>query len=322
MDKLVIQIGARHGRLAEIVESEGETVTLGRSFVNDVVLSDPYVAPEQLVIHKEDGVWVVKVLDDTNPILLNGYPVEYDDIELNSGDKLTVGRTHLSVFSKDHKFESTRKLLFSSWLYHNRLGPLLPMLALLVASLLSASHDYLGLSENIEYKQFISDALMFMFVVSLWAAIWALVGRVLRHQLHFFANLLFASVVLSIYIIIAPLGEYVEYLSGNLTLTTIFNALAFLLFFTLLLRFNLSLSSNLKNSGVVAFFVSLGLLIFTYGVSEFKQDEFNAYAEYASKLKPPFAKVVRDKSAEEYISGFEDQFSKLEDMLEEDLEKL
>jgi hypothetical protein len=318
MDELIIQVGTRQGRLAEIVECKGEAVTLGRSFVNNVVLTDPYVAPEQIRIDKEGEKWVIKILDDTNPVLLNGSPVEEDGAVLNSGDKLTVGRTHLSVFSKDHKFESTRKLLFSSWLYHNRLGPLLPVLAVLFASFLSAFNDYLDLPKSIEYRPFISEALVFVFFVSLWAALWALVGRLLRHQLHFFANLLFTAIMVSFYIMVAPLGEYIEYLSGSLMLSNLYNSFVFLVFLTLLLKFNLSLSSHLKNSGVVAFSASLTLLLLSYGVNELKQEEFSANAEYADKLKPPFAKFGDDQPIDEYISGFEDQFFELEDLLEED----
>ena len=318
MDALIIQIGTRQGRLAEIVECKGETVSLGRSFVNDVVLSDPYVAPEQIKIDKEDGKWVIKILDDTNPVLLNGSPVENDGLEINSGDRLTVGRTHLFVFSKDHKFESTRKLLFSSWLYQNRLGPLLPVLVVLFASFLSAFNDYMGLSKSIEYRPFISEALVFVFFVSLWAAVWALVGRLLRHQLHFFENLLFTAIMVSFYVVVEPLGEYVEYLTGSLIFSALFNSFVFLAFLTLLLKFNLSLSSHLKNSGIVAFCVSAALLLFTYGVSEFKEEDFSAYPEYENKLKPPFARLRIDKSVEEYLSELEDQFFELEDMLEED----
>jgi hypothetical protein len=318
MDTLIIQIGTRPGRLAEIVGCKGDTVMLGRSFANDIVIVDPYVAPEQIKIDKHDNKWVIKILDDTNPVLLNGSPVEDDGVELSSGDKLTIGRTHLSVFSKDHEFESTRKLLFSSWLYHNRLGPLLPVLAVFIASLLSAFDDYLGLSEKIEYRPFISEVLVFVFIISLWAALWALVGRLLRHQLHFFANLLFTAILVSFYIMVAPLGEYVEYLTGNLIFSALFNSLVFLVFLTLVLKFNLSLSTHLKNCGAVAFRASLALLLFSYGVSEFKDDEFSAYAEYANKLKPPFAKLRGDQSVEEYLAGFEDQFFELEDLLEEE----
>lgn len=318
MDTLIIQVGARQGRLAEIVECDGDMVMLGRGFENDVVLYDPYVAPEQLKLIKQDGQWTIKILDETNPVLLNGYPIEEDDVVLNSGDKLVVGRTHISVFSKDHKFGSTRKLLFSSWLYHNRLGPFLPVFAVLFASFLSVFHDYLGLSRTIEYRSFLSQALMLILSIFLWAALWALVGRLLRHQLHFFANLLFTAIAVSVYVVVAPVGEYLEYLTGSLVFVSFFDALIFLVFLTLLLRFNLSLSSHLKNSGAVAFCVSLALLLYSYGINEFGDNDFSSYAEYENTLKPPFAKLRVSKSVEEYLSDLEDQFFKLEDMLEED----
>lgn len=318
MEGLIVQVGTRQGRLAEIIECKGDKITIGRGFYNDVVLSDPYVAPEQVRIERDGDNWIIKILDDTNPVVLNGEHIEQDGLVVSSGDKLTLGRTHLSLFSKDHKVESTRKLLFSSWLYRSRLGPLLPVVAILFASFLSVFYDYLGLSEEIEYRPFISEVLVFIFTVSLWAAIWALVGRLLRHQLHFFANLLFTSIIVSFFIIFEPVSEYIEYLSGSLMLSTLFDSLVFLVLFTLLLKFNLSISSHIKNSGLVAFCATISLLLFSYGVNEFQEDEFSAYAEYEKKLKPPFAKLRVDQSVEEYLADIEDQFFKLEDMLDEE----
>jgi hypothetical protein len=318
MDTLIIQVGARQGRLANIVECDGDSVMLGRSFENDVVLYDPYIASEQLKLVKEDGRWVIKILDETNPVLLNGCPVEEEGVVLSSGDKLIVGRTRIFIFSKDHKFGGTRKLLFSSWLYNNRLGSFLPIAVVLVASFLSAFYDYLDLSKAIEYRTFIFQALLIVLYIFLWASLWALVGRLLRHQLHFYANLLFTAIAFSVYVVVAPLGEYLEYLTGSLALVSFYDTVIFLAFLTILLRFNLSLSSHLKNSGVVAFCVSMAFLLYSYGVSEYSDNDFSAYAEYTNTLKPPFAKLQGNMSVSEYVSGFESQFDKLDDMIKED----
>lgn len=318
MEKLIIQVGSRHGKLANIVECKKDSMKIGRSFANDVVLSDPYVAPEQIEINNINDRWLIRVLDDTNPVMLNGNPVKGIDVEVHSGDRLTLGRTHVYVFSRDHKFEKTRKLLFSGWLYHNRMGPFIPVMTVVLASCISFFQAYLGLSREIEYRPLISGTLMLILLISLWAASWSLIGRLLRNQLSFFINLMFTAAAVSLYMILYPLGEYIEYLSGSLVIYGVYNSVLFLIILSIILRFNLSISTHLKNSGMVAFLFSLALVLFSYGINEFNKNEFSEYAVYANKLKPPFSKVVANNTIDEYMVNIDGQFTELDDLIDDE----
>ncbi len=71
MDALVVQIGARQGRVAEVTRSVGDQMAIGRAYDNDLVLTDLHVAPHQLAFTKQDDGWNLRVLDHTNPVLLN-----------------------------------------------------------------------------------------------------------------------------------------------------------------------------------------------------------------------------------------------------------
>jgi len=319
-DALILQIGARQGRLAEIVEVNDETRVIGRSFNADVVLTDPYVAPEQLKIYRHENRWLIDVMDNTNPIFLNGQTVTDMTTEIQSGDLLIVGRTRISVYSRNHEVEATRKLLMSHWLYRSKLGLLLPLLVVIVACALDALIDYQAVAKEVEFKQFVSSALTNGFVIILWASIWSLVGHLLRHQLHYFTQLLFTAIMAIFLVLALPLGAYLEYPTSSPVLSVLFTWLVLLVFFGMLLKFNLSFATQLKNSGVAAFAVSAFLLLVMYFAYTPSKDDFSTYPEYSKVLKPPFAKYSKNRSVEQFYTEFDAQFDQLEKMIESEKE--
>jgi len=48
VETLIVQLDALHGRLNEFIKVEKENFSLGRALSNDLVLSDPYLSPQQL----------------------------------------------------------------------------------------------------------------------------------------------------------------------------------------------------------------------------------------------------------------------------------
>ena len=82
MDSLIIKTGVRHGRFAEIARSSGDTFTVGRGFGNDLVLTDPHVAPGLLKFVREGEFWKLILLDHTNPVMLNGVKIEGESVAI------------------------------------------------------------------------------------------------------------------------------------------------------------------------------------------------------------------------------------------------
>jgi len=259
---------------------------------------------------------LMDVLDETNPVLLNGKDVENNATEIKSGDLLILGRTRISVFSRDHVVEPTRKLLMSHWLYRSKLGLILPLLVVIAACGLDILIDYQATSKKVEFKHLVSAELINAFAIILWASIWSLVGHLLRHQLHYFTQLLFTGVMFIFLVLVLPISGYLEYFTSSTTLSTFFTWFALLVFLGLLLRFNLSLATQLKNSGVIAFSVSFFLLLVIYFAYTPNKDDFRTYPEYSKVLKPPFANFGSNRSVEEFYAGFDAQFDELEKMVE------
>lgn len=302
MDTLVVQVGSRHGRTAEIHKSRGQDVKIGRGFNNDLVLTDPYVTPDQLRITNADGQWFVEVLDDTNPVLLNGNAVRGDTEQIKPGDKLKVGRTNLFIFSEAHPVEATHKLLLSSWLHGDNAGLLVPFSLLILVCLLDMFVDYINYATTDEWSVYLYGGVALGVLILLWAGAWALLGRIIRHQSYFATQLRVTSAVFGAVIPLYYAIGYIFYISNS---TVIYESLNYFLGLTVLavlLKLNLLLSTSIKHTTGWAFGVSATVFISAYALINIDHDEFAAHPTYPAQLKPPFAHITGDRSIDQYFN--------------------
>lgn len=312
MDQLIVQVGERLGRLAEFARSQGDVLKVGRSFVNDLVVTDLYVDPEQLVFYRSPAGWKVKVMDETNPALLNGGVIDKEGSLIRSGDRLTVGRTQLRVYASDHAVESTHKLIVSSWLGHGRSHPLFAFLMLLFAVSAVSFISYQEQSTELVWNVLLLAALYTGLAIVIWAGIWALVGRLLRHQPNFTAQLGLTALITGISTLATPLAGYVEYAANSLLLGEIAMWSILLVTWSALLRANLMFATNLKHYSLIAVFATSAILAISFSTLMFSKEEFNYTPDYSTVLKPPFAHLSANQDAKHFRDSFGQAFEKVD----------
>ena len=318
MEKLIIQQDRRHGRISDFVKSSGETLTLGRGFNNDVILSDHFIAAEQVRFDYEQGQWKLTLLDDTNPVLLNDKPISKDAITIESGDQLIVGRTHLILLLSNHPLERTRKLMLSNWMYHNGLRLALPLVMLLISALLEVFTEYQEITGKIRWGQLVAGGLAYVLFITFWAGCWALVGRLLRHQPHFCAQLFYTALTMAVLNIGMLFYGYTEYATSNIILGYVIEWGFLLIVLSILLKFNLTYASELKNRGWISLSIIAVSMLFTFSMTYLEQRDFSTRPDYSETVKPPLAKWSSDKSIEVYMIDVSVQFEELEKLLNSD----
>ncbi len=87
-----------------------EKAKIGRSGYNDLMLIDGKVSRSHAEVYFEDGRYVVKDLNSTNGVLVNGQSVS--KIPLKSGDRITIGDTVLLFSQKDPEISLQEKEVF------------------------------------------------------------------------------------------------------------------------------------------------------------------------------------------------------------------
>lgn len=304
MDTLVVQSGVKQGRIAEVTRSDGDTLCIGRGYDNDLVLTDPHIAPRQLEFFREDEQWYLRALDHTNPVMLNDKAVGADPVPVHSGDKLAVGRTRLALYAADHEVEPTRKLVLSSWVERYSGTFLTPILFLVGACLFDMALTYYEGSTDLIWEDYAYGALFLGVMILAWSGLWSLIGRIIRHQHQFGLHLMAGAASLLLISVLTVLGSYLVYSLHNLLVSELLDWLIAFIALAALIRLNLLLATHINNILAVAAVFSALTLAVTYGFTVFgESDEFQYEPEYSSSLKPPAFNVIGGETLDDYFSA-------------------
>lgn len=317
METLVLQIGLKQGRSADIHKLEDREFYVGRAYSNDIVLTDPYVAPQQLRIYRlgieaDELNWNINVLDATNPVLINGVPLETATAAISPGDTITVGRTSIRVFSDEHVVEPARKLLVSGWLHQVSRAIAMPLAFFLAVCLVDSLMNYLLSNVDGDWEAHGLNTITGMAALASWAFLWAIVGRVLRHQPHFGQQLLITTFVAAIGLLQGPLETYTDFMFDNVELTELVGygfATALLAY---LLHYNLFLATNIKHTAAIAASVSISLSVMLFLFSKGEEEEFQSEPSFTSTLVAPIVNGRTGIALEDYLQSVDRSLQKAE----------
>ncbi len=313
MDTLIIHSGLRQGRVAELTRSKGDRLSVGRGFGNDLVIADVHIAPQQLEFLREGDDWQLRVLDFTNPVQLNDRVVGEEPVTVRSGDRLTIGRTRLALYDAAHPVERTRKLMLSNWMERHAGSVIAPLLFLLGACLLDLCTSYFEASTELDWSEYVYGILFMGIVVVIWSGLWALAGRIIRHQAQFGLHLVASSTA---YMLLVVLTLGCTYLFYNLHNPLTEELQAWLVTFVALaaaLRLNLLIATHVLQPLRVAVFFSALTVAVWYGLILFgEDDEFQFSPVYSSTLKPPPFNLGAAAAPDAYFDAMEAKMRDIE----------
>lgn len=185
-DVVWVELLSRHRAVLSRHRCAGRGIRIGRAYTNDVVVDDPYVAPEHVhIVRGEDGALVVEDLGSANGLFAErGGRVR--SLALADNSVFRIGNSWLRVRRTDHAVAPERRLggRPRSW-------AALPGLA---ASALGVEAASVWLTDFSEPKaaDYLVPLLGLAMAVALWAALWSVVARIFSGHARFARNLLVA----------------------------------------------------------------------------------------------------------------------------------
>lgn len=192
------------GSAPRLIHPTASRIRIGRALDNDVVLDDPYVDPYHAVLDtREPGQWLLKDLDSRNGTRQGRGHIE--NVQLESGAQLTLGKSHIQVFSRDHQTAPALSLydLEHRLISHDGIA-LMISLFLILAGLsgitLYTAYD----GGEVRLETIISILAGALFGPVIVAGFWALIGRLLRGQSRFRALVNITLVALIIPLLVEP----------------------------------------------------------------------------------------------------------------------
>ena len=314
MEKIVVKIGGKHHKYCLSNTDQNAKVSLGRAFSNDIIIEDPHIGSCQLSIAvspDEAYQWRLSNIDTTNPVLVNKVALGTPDIDLKSGDKITIGRTEVVFYAENHPVPEARAFSLANWLHSHKFSPLFACLMLLTLFGITLGVNFLETSSELEWGKLSATAIIPLLLVFIWASGWSLTGRFLKNDSYFFSHLFFTALLFCLLILSEEFPAYIDYMFSSPLSGEIINWLIITLIFGLLISFNLALvtfSPRTLKKGLISsacIFGVISSLMYLY------QDDYQNVPAHTSTIKPSYIPTLSPVSADKFISNYAELFKTL-----------
>ncbi len=186
MDPVIwIEVLSRHRHVLSRARCAGRVVRIGRAYSNDVVVDDPYVAPEHVhILHDGDGGLVVEDLGSHNGLFAEHGQERVARLVLGGEAVFRIGHTLLRVRTADHPVGAERVAAAQRRLWPGVVAAGVAVPAIAAALIWMADYT------EARVVDYVVPLVGVAVVVALWSALWAVVSRIFAGQARFAANLL------------------------------------------------------------------------------------------------------------------------------------
>ncbi len=173
----ILEVLSRSGKVVQRAELDRQSLTVGRSYENDIILDDHFVCPEHLSVSLQGSELLVEDLNSVNGLFQNKFHVKGGQINIASNETFRIGHTLLRYRSSQDALAPTkidRHAQSSFWSLQN---PWLILIIALIFTAFVALEAVYAQLEELDGLKVLSESLSALLVVACWAGLWALFGK-------------------------------------------------------------------------------------------------------------------------------------------------
>lgn len=292
---LIIEELDRARRVQARYRMEGERLTLGRAYDSDIVLEDVHADAAHAEIRRdEDGVYHLRDLGSVNGIRLLGNArdksvrsEEIDEREIASGDLVQLGKTHFRLSDSEASVPEAVPLHSLESLFERLSHPAGAIGLLVLVALATLLTSYLGFAREFKWTTAINLLAGSAIGLLLYAGAWAFIGRVVRHETHFFTHLTIAALGAVVYTGWERFSSLLDYNFAMGSLLEVLDILVLALLLPAMLWCGCYLATNLSRlwRWGVALLLPWGFLGLTLAEDVGSMGEFSSLPQISTELK-------------------------------------
>lgn len=310
--KLVLEITSHSGD-GRITHRTVEKfpATLGRGYHNDVILSDPHISAEHIRIDYDGENWWVRDLGSENGMFVNEKACKSGSARLSSGDVLRVGRTEIRAFSPGHAVPQALRLQKANPLFLVLSKPHNVWLAFVFAIATMMAWAYLEIwSDQIGMTLAMAAGGVFCGIM-LWATLWSVAGRLIKHKTHFQSHVALMSLYTVGSAVFWYVQSYLNFLFNENNIVVLAGYVMNLSLFGLLLYGALSLATEMpkRRRSFASFYFSGGVAASIFLLGYVSTLNFSPDPLYPYTLEPYLAHLAPAGSLEDFMRGNEAIFA-------------
>jgi len=299
---VIIEVRSKGGQLLERLRSESDSISIGRAFDNDVIVGDPFVSPHHVKLERCANGWRVLDLDSLNGVQIKSQNKKLVSGVLQQSDKLMLGQTVVSVFDDSYDVEPALRTHASESVLNSFGRWLVWPLLVFVSIGLSIAFNYLAAEAEVNSRAIFHLLVGELTVLIALAFLWALAGKVFRHQAKFLSHI-------GIWALYASLSGLVKWVAAVVAFNTgsgaagliLVNGLQWLLSAAAIWA-SLSLATNVRSNGRLGAAVSVSFVfVFLQIFPMFQfQPTFSGQPKYQGGLKAPILLLASPISEGDY----------------------
>lgn len=295
-------------------------VSIGRGFDNDVILNDAYVSPNHLQIEHEGDAFIVSDYSSHNGFTVNGAAIRGRRVPVESGDALGIGQMEVRLYKPDHPVPAAAPLIKDNPVFKWISRPINVWACFLLAVAMTVGWAWLEIwSTDEEGLTMAGAAAGSIGVIIVWAAIWAVGGRLTHHKANFKSHVS----LICLYLIAGTISWYVEvytdfltnenWFAQSVTYSLNFILLGFLLYGSFALATKMARKRRVLSASFFSFAVMAGVFLFTIVSAK----NFNQQPIYPDTLEPYLSQLAPTQTMEQFMAGNDklfksDEFAKPE----------
>ena len=310
MAGLIIEVSepAQHG--TRLFRFETFPVRVGRGYHNDLVVQDPFVSPEHLVLTEDGNGYLVQDLESTNGTSVAGRRMTGRLCPAASGDLVVLGGTSLRILSPAHPVPPAQKQGF--WATVEKKGSfyLLAWLSLLPVFGVVVLFEYLSTYEKVRWLNLAKEGLSNILLLLAWTAFWAAIGYSVSRRTRFHAQLILGSLFFAAMSFFDVLPGYLAYAVNvpGLEIGGSFFIGGVLATFLLFHALGLATTMKPKRRAIVALLITMLVLLMGLLMHFAEIPEFSKTPRFSGTLKPPFSKWAGSRSVDRFLVDSEEVF--------------
>ena len=316
---VIIEVLGWGGKSQRHYRVEGPSITIGRGYQNDVVLSDSHICANHLRLDQVEGGWQLTDLGSINGIEVGKNVVsKASETLLAEGAEIKIGRTRLRIISDSHPVEPAKELhrLDRDASRLNRFTIWLPLL--LTVLLIDVVTIYFTSYVEWQWKNALPSILFTQVFLLVLALFWAGVGRFLRDEANFLGHY---NLILLATLFFGASNWMLDILGYNLSaefLVSTVAPLCSLVLVAVLLSANFALATNMlaRQRWITAASFAGLILVVTVANQMEEWGEFSPYPSYFSAVELPVLNIGGAGTVDEFVADLERIFDRADRLAE------
>ncbi|MEI6893612.1 MAG: FHA domain-containing protein [Colwellia sp.] len=304
--EIIIEEISRNHKLLRRHRLNQNSITIGRDYHNDIILTDPYICAKHLSLTYAQGVWHINDNSSLNGTVLETSKNKKQNAhqqKIQDGDVIILGESQLRVLFKSHQVAETITFSPFEQLIDFIRNPVAVFSIVALFMLIAANLTYLNQLTETNISQLFVGAFSKSLLLALWPAGVALVSHLTKNDPRILAQL---GISFTFYILMWLSDLLADIIAFNtasnsllgIIITLITISLTFSLFwFNSYIGFHVSA----KRRVIVAISITLLLLGGSYLLQYSKKPEFNPHPRYDATIMAPNYLMVSSNDVDSFI---------------------